>query len=127
MISMAAAPATTWQSRIVGTADVPPAELIPNPRNWRAHPGAQADALADVLDRVGYVATVLVNQRTGKLVDGHLRVELALRRKQATVPVTYVDLTDEEEQLVLATLDPVAAMAQAAREPALAEQEAVPQ
>ncbi len=54
-----------WRSRIVGHAEVPPTELTANPRNWRKHPKAQQDALADVLDRVGWVQDVIVNQRTG--------------------------------------------------------------
>jgi len=52
-----------------------------------------------------------VNKRTGLVVDGHLRVELALARKEGLVPVVYVDLDEAEERLVLASLDPLAAMA----------------
>ena len=64
-----------------------------------------------MLDAVGYVAQVIVNQRTGHLIDGHLRVEEALSHEQPTIPVLYVDLSEEEERLVLASLDPLAAMA----------------
>ena len=51
----------------------------------------------------GWVAEVLVNRTTGNVVDGHLRIELALTRQERTVPVTYVELTQAEEALVLAT------------------------
>lgn len=54
-----------------------------------------------------------VNQTTGHVVDGHLRIELALARKEPTVPVTYVELSEDEERLVLASLDPLATMAEA--------------
>ena len=54
-----------------------------------------------------------VNRRTGHVVDGHLRIELALTRKEPSVPVTYVDLSEDEERLVLASLDSLAAMAEA--------------
>ena len=47
----------------------------------------------------------------GFVVDGHARVALALSRGEPTVPVLYVDLEPEEEALVLATLDPIGAMA----------------
>jgi len=57
------------------------------------------------------VAEVLVNRTTG-----HLRLELALVRGESTVPVTYVELSEEEERLILATLDPLAAMATAEEE-----------
>lgn len=100
-----------WSNRIVrhGTAD--PAQLAANPRNWRIHPQAQQDALRGVLSDVGWVQSVIVNESTGYVVDGHARIALALRTGQATVPVTYVDLTHDEEALILATLDPIAAMA----------------
>jgi DNA modification methylase len=54
-----------------------------------------------------------VNQRSGFVVDGHARVALALTRGEASVPVLYVDLDPEEEALILATLDPIGAMATA--------------
>ena len=90
-----------------------PAELVPNPRNWRTHPVDQQRALTGALAEVGWVAEVLVNQTTGHVVDGHLRIELALERSEPTVPVTYVELSEDEERLILATLDPLAAMADA--------------
>jgi hypothetical protein len=66
-----------WRSRIVVHAEVPPPELVPNPRNWRTHPAEQRRALTGALSEVGWVAEVLVNQTTGHVVDGHLRIELA--------------------------------------------------
>src|SRR5688572_27383319 len=105
-----------WRKRIVGHADVPPADLVPNPRNWRSHPPEQQRALAGALGEVGWVAEVLVNRTTGNVVDGHLRIELALARDEPSVPVTYVELSEDEEQLVLASLDPLAAMATAEQE-----------
>ena len=102
-----------WRSRIVGHGAEPPADLVPNERNWRTHPREQQRALSGALDEVGWVQQVLVNRTTGRLVDGHLRVKLALARGEATVPVTYVELSEAEERLVLATLDPLAALADA--------------
>jgi hypothetical protein len=66
-----------------------------------------------VLKEVGLVQNVVANRTTGHLVDGHLRVMLAMREKQPTVPVTWVELSEEEEHLILASLDPLAAMATA--------------
>jgi ParB-like chromosome segregation protein Spo0J len=107
---------TSWRNGIVGHADVAPFELVPNPRNWRTHPMEQQRALAAALGEVGWVAKVLVNRTTGNVVDGHLRIELALARKEPTVPVTYVELSEEKERLVLASLDQLAAMATAEKE-----------
>lgn len=100
-----------WKSRIVGEDDVDPEELLANPMNWRVHPKHQQKALEDMLNEVGWVQRVIVNQQTGHVVDGHARVTLALRREEPTIPVLYVDLSLEEEKKVLATLDPIGAMA----------------
>lgn len=103
--------ADQWQSRIVGTGEEQPDQLLANPMNWRVHPKRQQDALGAVLDRVGWVQQVIVNRTTGHLVDGHLRVALALSRREERIPVVYVEISPEEEAVVLATLDPLSAMA----------------
>lgn len=116
-----------WQNRIVGYGDVDPESLLASPSNWRIHPTLQQQALAAVLEGVGIVQNILVNRRSSDLwplgerdvetlVDGHLRVILALRSGQPEIPVTYLDLTPAEEALVLATLDPISAMAVADKE-----------
>ena len=102
-----------WRNRIVGHGEEAPAELVPNERNWRRHPASQAKALGGALAEIGWVQQVVVNRTTGRLVDGHLRLELALARNEPVVPVTYVELSEEEERVVLATLDPIGAMADA--------------
>lgn len=103
--------APNWRNRIVGEGEEAPDQLLANPANWRIHPKAQQDALAGVLSEVGWVQRVIVNRRTGHLVDGHLRVSLALRDEAPTVPVLYVDLDEAEEKLILATIDPIAVLA----------------
>ena len=100
-----------WQNRIVGHGEEAPDQLLANPANWRIHPKGQQDALAGVLDDVGWVQDIIVNRRSGHVVDGHLRVSLAISRNEASVPVVYVDLDEREEALVLATIDPLSAMA----------------
>jgi DNA modification methylase len=109
-------PGTLWRNRITGHGEVDPATLTPNPANWRSHPEPQQRALASALGEVGWVAQVLVNRTTGNLIDGHLRVELARREGEPTIPVTYVELSEAEEDLVLASLDPLAAMATVERD-----------
>ena len=100
-----------WSNRIIGHAEIDPEELLAHPKNWRIHPKVQQEALTGVLDKVGWVSRVIVNKRTGFVVDGHLRVSLALRRHEPSIPVQYIDVTEEEEMLILATLDPIAALA----------------
>jgi hypothetical protein len=108
---MSSAQSPNWENRIVGHGEENPEQLLANPANWRIHPRSQQDAMEGVLKEIGFVQSVLVNQRTGFVLDGHMRVALALRKNATSIPVTYVDLSPEEEALVLATLDPIGAMA----------------
>ena len=87
-----------------------PDQLLANPYNWRIHTQLQERALVGSLDTIGWLRTVLVNRTTGHVIDGHLRVETAITNGEP-VPVDYVDLTEDEERLALATLDPITSMA----------------
>ena len=98
------------QNRIVGESVVRAKDLVPHPSNWRLHGSSQLLGLSGVLGEVGWVQRVVVNKRTGYILDGHARVSLASSRDDL-VPVLYVDLDPREERLVLATLDPLGAMA----------------
>ena len=101
-----------WANRIVSSGVQPAGQFLAHPDNWRIHPGAQEEALIGILDRVGWVQDVIVSQRTGYTLDGHLRVASALRRGEETpVPYKVVDVTEAEEALLLASLDPIAALA----------------
>ena len=100
-----------WRNRIVGQGVKPASQFVANARNWREHPRAQRDALRGALNEVGWVQRVIVNRRTGHLVDGHERVWQALQNGDALVPYIEVDLDEAEEAYVLATLDPIGAMA----------------
>lgn len=66
---------------------------------------------------MGFVGEILVSRRSGRILDGHLRVAEAIRTGQAVVPVGWVDCrSDEDEAAILATHDPIGAMATADRE-----------
>lgn len=99
------------RSRIVGEGDEAPDQLLANPLNWRVHPKHQADALEGLLEEVGWVQRVIVNRATGHIVDGHLRAQIGMRRNEPTIPVLYVDLTPDEERLILAVIDPISGLA----------------
>jgi hypothetical protein len=104
-------PAPRWPNRTIGTSDENPEDLLANPFNWKIHAKYQQDAVEGSLDTLGWVDRVRVNQRTGHILNGHLRVTLALRHNEQTVPVEWVDLTEEEEALALVSLDPLGALA----------------
>ena len=98
-------------NRIVGHGEEAVDQLLANPLNFRLHPDNQQQALAGAIDDIGFIRSVTVNQRTGRVVDGHLRVTLAARSGVTTLPVEYVDLDEAEEAQALLSLDPIAAMA----------------
>lgn len=100
------------RDRIKDLRRVRAADLVPNPRNWRRHPKAQADALCSLLTEIGYADALLVRELPDDrlmLIDGHLRAETT---PDSLVPVLILDVTDEEANKILLTLDPLAAMAE---------------
>ena len=100
-----------FKNRIIGSGTENVSNIIANPKNFRKHPKVQKSALSGVLEQVGWVQQVIINKSTGNLLDGHLRVEIAKANQEETIPVIYVELTTDEEALVLATIDPIGAMA----------------
>lgn len=101
------------RDRIRELRRVPASELRPNPKNWRTHPEAQANALRGLLSEVGIADAVLARELEDgslMLLDGHLRAETL---GDELVPVLVLDVNAEEGDKVLATLDPLAAMAEA--------------
>jgi hypothetical protein len=111
--------ASRIRDRIIEFRRVPAAELQDNQRNWRIHPYAQRLALSESLERVGIADALIAyySERNGgrlTLIDGHLRRE---EHDDLDWPVLVTDLTDSEADLLLATLDPIAGMAEVAEEP----------
>lgn len=107
-------PRTTgqWANRLQGKIVlVPPDQLLANPLNARRHDGAQREAIRGSFSALGWIAPVLVNVTTGHVIDGHARIEEALTDGAPAVPVAYVELTEEQEALALATYDPIGALA----------------
>lgn len=101
-----------WRNRIVGHGEKSADQFQAHPRNWRQHPEAQRKALAASLNGVGWVDTVIENVTTGHLIDGHERIWQALDQGDNTpVPFTQVELSEDEEHLVLATFDSITQMA----------------
>ena len=88
-----------------------PASVEPHPMNARLHPEAQRVAMDESLTRVGWISAVIANRRTGRLLDGHERREEAIARG-TTLPIMWVDIDEDDEAFVLATFDPIAALAE---------------
>ncbi|MEY3205093.1 MAG: hypothetical protein RLZZ21_1424 [Planctomycetota bacterium] len=104
---------TAVRNRVLRLARVRASDLVPHPRNWRAHPEKQAAALRGILAEIGYADALLARELPDgrlQLVDGHLRAETT---PDIEVPVLVLDLTEAEADKLLLSLDPLAAMAEA--------------
>jgi DNA modification methylase len=102
---------TSLRDRVVELRRVPVAELLPHGSNFRRHPRHQTSALKGVLRKVGFAGAALARKGADGglvLIDGHLRRDTL---PGETIPVLVTDLTQEEADLVLATYDPIGAMA----------------
>ena len=89
-------------------------DIRPNPNNWRLHPPEQIDGLSAVLDQVGFVDELLVipdpeNKGKYMLVDGEAR--WTIFNDTDDIPITVLDLSEEEAKVVLTTFDPISSFA----------------
>jgi DNA modification methylase len=101
------------RNRVRELRRVKASELVPNENNWRRHGAAQSSALKGLLAEIGYADALIARELPDgrlQLLDGHLRRETTPNME---VPVLVVDVTQEEGNKILLTLDPLAAMAEA--------------
>lgn len=102
-----------WPSRITRLGKERVNQLLAHPNNARRHPARQRDALRASMNTLGIVSPVVVNERTGYVLDGHARIEEFLSRDEyAEIDVLYVDLSDQEEAQFLATFDYITYLAE---------------
>jgi hypothetical protein len=105
--------AVTVRDRILELRRIRAGDLVPSPVNWRAHPPAQRAALRSMLARIGFAGVILVRRLPDErlqIIDGHLRTE---DNPDLIVPVAVTDLDENEAKLLIASFDPLSAMAEA--------------
>jgi len=91
-----------WKNRIIEYGEMPANQYLAHELNARRHPGKQREALIGSLNEVGWVAPVIVSARTGKLLDGHARIEETITKDEnAPVPFVKVDVSENEERTIL--------------------------
>ena len=107
------------RDRVKELRRVPASELRANPKNWRTHPPAQEAALKGVLAEIGFADAMIARETEDglELIDGHLRREVMGDQE---VPVLVLDVTEEEADQLLLTLDPLAMMSHADQDQLLA-------
>jgi DNA modification methylase len=88
--------------------------LTPNSANWRIHTDEQKILVGDSIDDpgIGWAGACLYNERTGKLLDGHLRRDHAYEKRLA-VPVLVGNWSPEKEATIMVLLDQSTGMARA--------------
>jgi len=109
----AAKPEPAIRNRIKRHVTIRAGDLVPHEQNFRRHPDEQRAALQGLYDEIGFARSLLAYELPDgrlKLVDGHLRQEMT---PDMEVTVEVLDLNDEEAKLMLASVDPLAALATA--------------
>jgi ParB-like chromosome segregation protein Spo0J len=77
---------------------IPIGRLRPNPANVRTHPKKQIAALARLIDQIGFVVPVIVDEQL-IIQAGHARIEAAKTLGLKTVPVVILSgLSDAERR-----------------------------
>ena len=80
-----------------------------NPDNWARHPNRQTEAMRAALEQIGWAGAVLYNEKTGKLIDGHLRLDVV--DPATAVPVLIGNWTPVQERKLILSINPIAGMA----------------
>jgi len=101
---------------------LPPQRLAPNDLNWKRHTLPQRKALRAFMDELEerrsdleqpaspWAGALLYNERTDRLLDGHMRLMEALERGDDLAPTLVVDVDEATENLILRFLDQIGTM-----------------
>ena len=84
--------------------------MAPNPRNWRTHPEQQRNALKGLLAEIGIADAAIAYERPDgslMLIDGHLRAETL----DQEIPVLILDVSEDEANKLLVSIDPLSQLA----------------
>lgn len=81
-----------------------PKKLKPHPSNPNQHPENQLHMLGRSITEYGWRHPVIVSSRSGFIVAGHARREVAIRLK-CKVPIDMQDFESEEEEIAVLLAD----------------------
>jgi len=104
-----------WRNRVVGLEYHAAGDILDHPDQWKIHTPQQSQALLGTLGQVGIADAMIVYHSPAKdgalvRIDGHGRKALD---PSAVWPCLVLDVNDAEAALLLASLDPIAALARA--------------
>lgn len=84
---------------------VPVKDIVPNPDNNNVHTEDQKKRAHKIFDATGFRNPLLISNRTGFLVAGHLRLEVAKEKGVKELPCMYQDFEDEAQEYAHMTAD----------------------
>lgn len=87
------------------TAIVPIDELKPNPKNPRSITEAGMERLKAQIKKLGIYKPIIVDERTGMVCGGHMRLEALKALGHGEAWVSYVNTRDDQEALEYALSD----------------------
>lgn len=103
--------AKALRNRIKGHRKIKASDLIANEKNFREHSPEQKSALQELYGSIGFARSLLAYELPDgrlKLLDGHLRADTT---PDEIVDVEVLDVTEAEADVILASIDPLSAMA----------------
>lgn len=84
------------ESKEITLVDI--AKIEPWEKNVNSHPEEQLQRLEKIIRYQGFRVPLIISNRSGKLIAGHARLEVAKRMGMKQVPVTYQDFKDEDQE-----------------------------
>ena len=80
------------------TANTPTADLVPHPDNPRR---GDTPAIQDSILANGFYGTVIAQRSTGRILAGNHRYKAAVENGATEIPVTWVDVDDDEAKRIM--------------------------
>lgn len=84
---------------------VPINELKPNPENNNKHSDDQLKQLEKIIAHQGFRSPIVVSNRSGLIVCGHARFEVAKQMGFKSLPVIYQDFDNADDEYAHLTAD----------------------
>ena len=100
-----------FRDRIKELRRVPANTLRLNKKNWREHGDAQREAFTNIASEIGIADAAIARELPDgslELIDGHMRTTTL---GEQMIPVLVLDVDESEADTLLATMDPLAALA----------------
>jgi DNA modification methylase len=95
-------------SSLITIEHVPIDQLRPDPANPRRIPDAELESLTRSIREFGLIDPIIARREDRTVIGGHQRLIAARRLGLETVPVVYVEVTDEQAKLLNLALNRIA-------------------